>query len=573
MRNDPDSSDDGEGRASRRAFLRGVGALGVVGLAGCGGDGDGNTTTPTDTATPTDSATGTGTATDTTTTTPPGTTAASATPTDAGTPTDTATPPTVPPEERPPSMTPAGTVGSPPGDATVLFGEGVDDLSKWEASGGGEAGWTVADDGSYFEIDPGAGGIRTADDIGDCHLHIEFKPPEDPAGTGQSWGNSGVFLMGRYEIQVLNNYENDTYNDGMAGAHYGQAPPMVDPARPPTEWQSFDFIWRGPNFEDGEVVDPARTITFFNGVLVHAHLNLTGSTANPPNPYSPHEEALPMSLQDHGYLVRFRNVWYRSLPPESGVETGTNDQYRTGYDAEYRDTYDDDPVYTLEPRGGRYEDGGSVETVTPGESWGDPPSHATTLLGKDGSLEGWESADGGSPDWREGDGYVAVEPGAGNIQSTETFGDCRLHAEFRIPEDVSGVGANRGDSAVLLGNRYGISILDNHENVSEPTEWVGAYTGQAPPMASPTLPPGEWQSLDVLWEGPRFADDGSMLDRPGRLSALLNGVVVQKRLYLNGPNADGSVSTYGNHDPEQPLGLQENGDPVQFRNVWYTTVE
>ena len=564
-------------RAPRRAFLRGLGALGIVGLAGCGGDGDGDTATPTDSATATDTATST-TTDATATTAPPGTTASSATPTDSATATDTATStattPTVPPEERPPSVTPAGTIGGPPGDATVLFGEGIDGLEKWESSGGGEAGWTVADDGGYFEIDPGAGGIQTADPIGDCHLHIEFKPPEDPAGTGQSWGNSGVFMMGQYEIQVLNNYENDTYTDGLAGAHYGQAPPMVDPARPPSEWQSFDVVWRGPNFEGDEVVDPARTLTFFNGVLVHAHLNLKGSTTgSQPSPYSPHAEALPMSLQDHSYVVGFRNVWYRPLPPEEEVETGTGDQYRTGYDGEYRDTYGGEPVYTLEPRGGRFEDGGSVDTVRPEDAWGDPPSHATVLLGEDGSQDGWESADGGSPGWTEADGYVAVEPGAGDIQSTETFGDCRLHAEFRIPEDVSGVGADRGNSGVLLDNRYELQVLDNHENVAEPTEWVGAYTGQAPPMASPTRPPGEWQALDVLWEGPRFGGGGNTLARPGRLTALLNGVVVQKRLYLNGPNAGGSVSAYEGHDPDQPLGLQENGDPVHFRNVWYTPVE
>jgi len=280
-----------------------------------------------------------------------------------------------------------------------------------------------------------------------------------------------------------------------------------------------------------------------------------------------------MRLQDHDYLVRFRNVWYRSLSPEEGVMTNTDDQYQTAYDDEYRDTYSGDPVYTLEPRGGRFADDGSVESVTPGDGWGDTPSHATTLLGMEGSLDGWESADGGDPGWREEDGYVAVEPGSGNVRTTEAFGDCRLHAEFRIPEDVTGTGTDRGNSGILLSDRYELRILDNHDNVSEPTEWVGAYAGQSPPMASPTRPPGEWQSLDVLWQGPRFADGGRMLRRPGRLTALLNGVVVQRRLYLNGPNAGDSVSAYREHAPEQPLALRENGDPVHFRNVWYTVVE
>jgi hypothetical protein len=541
----------------RRAILKRFGALSVVGLAGCGGDGDSATTSPTDTTT-SESEEGT--------TLPPETTASSSTPIDTATPTDTATPPTVPPEERPPSVTPAGTIGSPPKDATILFGEGVDGLKKWTGN------WNVADDGSYFEINPGSGDIKTTEPLGDCHLHIEFSPPDEPLSDFDP-GNSGVYMMDRYELQLLNNPESGvTFNDGIGGALYAQSAPLVDPARPGTEWQSFDIIWQAPNFEDGSVADPGQLTMFFNGVLIQAHVNVQGPTDGGGSPYSPHPAELPVRLQDKGYPIRFRNVWYRSLPPGEDVETGTSDKYLPSYNDEYQDVYRGEPVYTLEPRDGGSGDSDTVEDVVPGATWGDPPSHATVLLGDDGSLEGWESADGGSPGWREADGYVAVEPGAGDIRTTRAFSDCRLHAEFRIPEDVSGVGSRRGNSGLLVANRYEIQILDNHENVSEPTEWVGAYTGQAPPMASPTRPPGEWQSFDVLWQGPRFDGGGTIRRRPARLTALLNGVVVQRRLYVNGSNTGSSID-YKSHSPAQPLGLQENGDPVHFRNIWYTPVE
>jgi len=520
------------GGTHRRALLKGLAALGAAGLAGCGSDGDGDTPTATD---------------------PGGTTAnptASSTPDDMGTPGPTRTPPDV--EDPPVSVTPADTLGWPPSDATVLFGEGVDGLEKWQAVGGGDPGWTVEDD--YFQIEPGTGSIETTDPIGDCHLHLEFTVPEELAG--ETNGNSGVFMMGAYEFQVLDNWILEEPNSGMAGTYYRQSPPLVDPARPSTEWQSFDIIWRAPHFENGSVVVPARATMMFNGVVTKPFINVAGATTGGgPSAYAPHPPELPLELQDHSETVQFRNVWYRSLPAKRDVSR---------YDPSYGSNHQQEEYPQRDP--------GTIERIEPGDEFGDPPSDETVLL-EGGDLSGWVGPDGGEPGWREEDGYVAVDPGSGNVRSEETFADARVHVEFRIPEDVRGAGRGRGNSGVLLADRYEFQILDNHDNVSEPTRWVGAYTGQAAPLASPTRPPGEWQSLDVVWEGPRFGPGGALLDRYARATVLLNGVVVQNRLYLDGPNEGGSVSSYRTHDPAQPLGLQDGGDPVHFRNVWYRSFD
>jgi hypothetical protein len=530
------------GGTDRRTILRRLAALGVVGLAGCSGDGPGETETPTGT--------------DAGGTTTPTTTDAA---TDTPTPGPTRTPPTV--ESPPPSVGPADTADQPPSDATVLFGEGVDGLERWQAVGGGDPGWIVEDD--YFEVDPGAGSIETVDPIGDCHLHVEFTVPEEFAG--ETSGNSGVFMMGQYEFQVLDNTTVEEPNSGMAGTYYRQTAPLADPARPSTEWQTFDVLWRAPRFDGMDVAVPARTTMIFNGVVTKPHINVAGATTGGgPGAYAPHPTELPLNLQDHSEPVRFGNVWYRPLPEARGAGR---------FDPSYGSTYEletDRDLGSIDHQQPEYppREPDEIERIDPGEGLGDPPSDATVLL-EGGDLSGWVGPDGGDPGWREEDGYVAVEPGAGNVTSEESFADAQVHVEFRIPEDVRGAGRGRGNSGVLLADRYEMQVLDNHDNDAVPERWVGAYTGQTAPLASPTRPPGEWQSFDVVWEGPRFDPEGAVLDRYPRLTALLNGVVIQKRLYLDGPNEGGSVSRFNAHEPEQPLGLQENGDEVHFRNVWY----
>lgn len=200
-----------------------------------------------------------------------------------------------------------------PADAIVLF-DGSS-LDKWRThdSAGSPAKWKV--ENGYMEVVRGAGDIRTAQSFRDVELHVEWMTPRPPSGEGQGRGNSGVFLMGMYEVQVLDSYNNVTYPDGQAGAIYGQFPPRVNVSRPPGEWQTFDITFRAPRFDaSGTLLTPARMTVLHNGVKVHDDVALLGPTTHEQRlPYTMHADRLPMSLQDHGNPVRFRNIWVREL--------------------------------------------------------------------------------------------------------------------------------------------------------------------------------------------------------------------------------------------------------------------
>jgi hypothetical protein len=206
---------------------------------------------------------------------------------------------------------PAGPPVPAPTDAVVLF-DGKD-LACWTDAKGQPARWKVENE--YMEVVPKRGGIRTVEGYGDCQLHVEWMAPSPAKGTGQDRGNSGVFLMDTYEVQVLDGYENKTYADGMTAAIYGQFPPAVNACRPPGEWQTYDIVFHRPRFdEDGKVLAPARMTVFHNGILVHDSAALTGPTAHKARPpYKMHADRLPISLQDHDHPVRYRNIWLRNL--------------------------------------------------------------------------------------------------------------------------------------------------------------------------------------------------------------------------------------------------------------------
>lgn len=217
---------------------------------------------------------------------------------------------------RPPKVEPGELVSAPPpADAIVLF-DGTD-LSQWETrtrAGAREAQWKVVD--GYMEIVPGTGRLATKESFGDCQLHVEWMIPPEAGGRGQSRGNSGVELMMRYEIQVLESHTNLTYADGGAGSIYGTWPPMVNPARPQGDWNVYDIFFEAPRFDGQQLIKPATITVVWNGVLVQNHKEFLGSAVWRQIPqYTPHPPEQPLSLQDHDQPVRFRNIWIRKLGP------------------------------------------------------------------------------------------------------------------------------------------------------------------------------------------------------------------------------------------------------------------
>ncbi|MDX6766448.1 MAG: DUF1080 domain-containing protein [Candidatus Methylacidiphilales bacterium] len=197
---------------------------------------------------------------------------------------------------------------TPPPGAEVLFSG--DSLSSWNPTK-----WKIGN--GILECVPGSGSLTSIKGYGSCRLHLEWSTPSTPPlKTGQNRGNSGIFFMGKYEVQILDTFDNPTYADGIAGAVYGQYPPTVNPIRPPGQWQFYDIEFHRPVFDaTGLLIRPATLTVDFNGHRVQDRVELTGPT-NPPGrkPYQPHPDALPISIQDHKEIVRFRNIWILPIP-------------------------------------------------------------------------------------------------------------------------------------------------------------------------------------------------------------------------------------------------------------------
>ncbi|MEM9367390.1 MAG: DUF1080 domain-containing protein [Planctomycetota bacterium] len=216
--------------------------------------------------------------------------------------------------DAPPIITPGVSNADPPSDATVLFGSPAD-IENWK---NGE-NWTT----ESKDLIAGKGKITSKQEFGDCQVHVEWSAPTPPKGTGQGRGNSGLFLMGIYEIQILDSYENETYHDGQAGAIYKQTPPAVNAMRPPGQWNVYDVFWTAPRFDDeGNLESPAYITAVHNGVLILNHFELKGDTPfNRPPAYNAHPTSGPISIQDHGNPVRFRNIWVREFASAKGKPT------------------------------------------------------------------------------------------------------------------------------------------------------------------------------------------------------------------------------------------------------------
>ncbi|MBL9172613.1 MAG: DUF1080 domain-containing protein [Verrucomicrobiales bacterium] len=208
-------------------------------------------------------------------------------------------------ETEPPVVTP-GVNGAPPSDAIVLF-DGKD-LSAWKSEAGGAPGWKI--ENGYAQVS--GGGIMTREEFGPIQLHLEWASPAEVKGDGQGRGNSGVYFQGRYEIQVLDSYQNKTYFNGQAGSFYGHNAPLVNASRKPGEWQTYDIIFHPPTTgADGKTIPGSFTV-LHNGVLVQDHIPVNGDATTAAK-FTGTTPKGPLLLQDHGNPVRYRNIWVRKL--------------------------------------------------------------------------------------------------------------------------------------------------------------------------------------------------------------------------------------------------------------------
>lgn len=212
---------------------------------------------------------------------------------------------------RKPEMVSPGGCNMPPSDAIILY-RSAGDAEKWSDSKGNPIKWKTEDS---LTVTPRGGVIQTRQSFGDCQLHVEWRTPSEVSGSGQGRGNSGVFLMGLYEVQVLDSWENETYYNGQAGSIYKQHIPLVNASTPPGTWQTFDIVFTAPRFnEDKSLKTPGYITVFHNGVLIQNHVELKGPTVFIGKPeYKYHEPKLPLTLQDHTNPVSFRNIWIREL--------------------------------------------------------------------------------------------------------------------------------------------------------------------------------------------------------------------------------------------------------------------
>ena len=203
---------------------------------------------------------------------------------------------------EPPIVTP-GDTNTAPSDAIVLF-----DGTNLDAFEGGDK-WTI--ENGYAQV--GQGSIHSKQAFGDCQLHVEFATPSEVKGAGQGRGNSGIYLMGKYEVQILDSFDNTTYYDGQCASVYKQQPPTVNACRKPGEWQTYDIIFTAPRFDDeGNVTQAAAVTVLHNGIVVHNHFELKGGTYwDQAASYKAHPAKLPFDIQDHGNPMRFRNIWIR----------------------------------------------------------------------------------------------------------------------------------------------------------------------------------------------------------------------------------------------------------------------
>ncbi len=442
------------------------------------------------------------------------------------------TKPPKPKLKEPDIVTPGDWNGSPPSDATVLF-DGKD-VSGWTKEDGRPAPWKV-EGGAMIA---GGGSIISKHLFSDAQFHIEFDLPDNKDG------NSGVYIHRLFEVQIMNSSKEKTSGspDQQCGALYKKFTPLVNVTRKPGEWQTYDIVFHGVKLEDGKLKTPARVTVMHNGVLVQYNRALARGTGA--GGKRPLVEKGPIMLQDHGNPVRYRNIWIREIPPLNEFTGRPHD-------------LTDKKEFAAKMKAG---------TVSTNETAGARPEDATFIFdGKDTSgLAGKNN----EFKWSVKDGYMEVVRGSGGIRSKARFEDVQLHVEWATPSEVKGNGQGRGNSGVFLG-RSEVQVLDSYNNKTYPDGQASALYKQYPPMFNACRPPGIWQSYDIIYFAPDYDEEGKLAN-PGTFTVFHNGVIVHdhvinKRAGKRGPKAGNPV--LGN------LSLQDHGNPVRYRNIWYRVLK
>ncbi len=415
---------------------------------------------------------------------------------------------------------------APPSDAVILF-DGKD-MSAWTHTDGKPAGWTVADGVATA----GKGDIISKHYFSDAQVHVEFKLPE----SGKGHGNSGLYFHNLYEVQIIDSHSANKFQPAQQCAGlYKKFPPRVNACKAPGEWQTYDIIFHSAKLDDaGKVVTPARFTVFHNGVLVQYNRPLWKGTGG--GAKNKMISKGPLKIQDHGSPVQFRNIWLRPIPPVNEYTGPALSAADLKKQAE-----------RIEPR-----------LPGLGPHPGHLPSDAVVLFdGK--SLEGWSN-----DKWKLADGYMEVTRSGGNNTKAK-FGDVQLHVEWATPSEVKGNSQGRGNSGVYLHGRYEVQVLDSFDNKTYPDGQAASIYKQYPPLVNASRGPGQWQTYDIVYRAAKYDAQGKLTD-PGGFTVLHNGVLVQdhvinKRVGKTGPK-DGKPITGHLH-------LQDHGNPVRYRNIWY----
>ncbi len=403
----------------------------------------------------------------------------------------------------------------PPEGAVVLF-DGAD-VSKLRMKDNSACKWKIVE--GALEVTPNTGDIYSDRDFGDCTLHVEFRTPE-PAATdkGQHRGNSGMFMQGTYEIQVLESFGLEA-GKGDCGAIYNIKAPDQNVARKPGEWQSYDVTYKAPRIDaDGKKVSGARITLVWNGVKVHDDVEIPHATRNAkvPEPTRPG----PIQLQDHGFAVQYRNIWVvaaRSEEPKAAAS--------------------------------------------------DKKREIVLFQGKDTSQ--WTMKDGSPCAWPLQDSAMVAQ--TADVITKEKFKDFELHVEFWLPESADPTSSNRGkrtNSGIYLQSRYEIQLLDSYGLAPLTYQDSGGIYTQKAPDVNASLPTQRWQTMDFTFRAARYDEAGNKTQK-ARVSILHNDTPIHKEIEIENASPSG--------DPEgpeaAPVRLQFHGSAVRFRNIRITPSE